>query len=377
MLSPMTLYRQAIIFICTICLCGICTDVQSQNLLTNPGFEDINRCVEYKADCAPEAWFNIPATNILVKSRAAPRPVLGHMLLTIAVGNVMSNFNKPRYVYSGLCCPLVTGEKYNLSFFINTAKLSFAPLAIYFTSHEPTLGNITQLPPTPSMIIAAENADADYKNNWKHVTADYLATGKERFIIITTAGLPERNFDMKDAMNSGGDVLNFIDEIVFKPINNLPLCETYQTAVRQMYDQNYRHTDDITALPEIKPVVHFTSDTLTIAALLFDVGKYAVKPAVKTKLDSLVSILTQKKFLKIEVSGHTDNSGNQQSNQTLSENRARAIQQYLITPMPQFAEKLQAVGKGQNFPVATNDTEAGREKNRRVEIVITYFDIVK
>jgi outer membrane protein OmpA-like peptidoglycan-associated protein len=373
----MTVPKLAIHVFCSICCCCFFCHLQSQNLFANAGFEDINRCVEYHADCAPEAWFNIPATNILVNSRVAPRPVLGHMVLTVPIGNVMTNFNKPRYVYSGFCCPLVAGQKYSLSFFINTPKLPFQSLAFYFTAKEPTLGNVAQLIAAPSLIISAENIDADYKDNWKHVRADYSATGEEKFCIITTEGLPARNFDMKDAMNSSGDVLCFIDEILFKAANDLPVCENYNAIQLRLYEQDYRHTDDMIALPESKPTVHFTNDTITIAALLFDVGKYDLKSNVKNKLDSLISVLAKKKFLKIEVSGHTDNSGNQQNNQVLSENRARAIQQYIITALPKFAEKIQSTGKGQNFPVAGNDTEAGRERNRRVEIVITYFDVVK
>jgi outer membrane protein OmpA-like peptidoglycan-associated protein len=127
----------------------------------------------------------------------------------------------------------------------------------------------------------------------------------------------------------------------------------------------------------VKPAVHFKNDTVTIAALLFDVGKYELKPNVKKILDSVITILGHKGFLKTEISGHTDSRGDLKKNQTLSEARAAAIQQYIITRLPQFTEKITTLGKGQNFPVATNDTEAGREKNRRVEIVITYFDIVK
>ena len=123
----------AINIIFSISLLLICNTVKSQNLLANPGFEEFNICVEYRALCAPEAWFNIPATNILVNSRVAPDPVSGHMLLIFPVGNVMANFNKPRFVYTGFCCPLTAGQKYTLSFFLNTATVNFKQLAFYFT----------------------------------------------------------------------------------------------------------------------------------------------------------------------------------------------------------------------------------------------------
>lgn len=361
----------------------ICNAVKSQNLLANPGFEEFNICVEYRALCAPEAWFNIPATNILVNSRVAPDPVSGHMLLIFPVGNVMANFNKPRFVYTGFCCPLIAGQKYTLSFFLNTATVNFKQLAFYFTDTEPSSGNVNQLIKTPDLIITPQHIDSNNNQSWKHIKCNYIATGKEKFFIMGTAGIPPVVYDMKDAMNKSGDVLYFIDDIEFRPDSIMPPCNAFNTNKQYLYDQNYRHTNNVLALPEMveepkmKPVVHFKNDTITIAALLFDVGKYNIKPYVKNILDSLVAVIDHKNFLKIEVSGHTDNSGNQKSNQTLSEARATAIQQYIIHRLPRFAEKIHAAGKGQDVPIAPNDTESGREKNRRVEIVITYFEIAK
>jgi outer membrane protein OmpA-like peptidoglycan-associated protein len=379
----MTFRRLAVNIIFSSCLLLMSNITKAQNLFVNAGFEEINLCVEHTAFCAPEAWFNIPATNILVNSKIAPVPKFGQMALVVPVGNVLANFNKPRYVYTAFCCPLVAGAKYSLSFYLSTTTVKFKQLAFYFTEKEPTFENINNLIHTPSIVVTPRQIDADSGSIWKHVHCGYTATGNERFCIITTAGFPIVEYEMKDAMNKSGDVLNFIDEIVFKSDSTMPVCPGYEIIKQSLYNQNYRHRDDILALPEviklpeIKPVVHFKNDTLTIAALLFDVNKFNIKPYVKKILDSLVQVLGQKKFLKIEVSGHTDNSGNQKNNQTLSEARAISIQQYIILQLPQFAEKIHATGKGQDFPIATNDTEAGREKNRRVEVVITYIDIVK
>ena len=58
-------------------------------MLANPGFEDLNHCTEYQADCGIEAWFNIPAKPTLVKGIAVPRPVIGHNLLLVPVENLI------------------------------------------------------------------------------------------------------------------------------------------------------------------------------------------------------------------------------------------------------------------------------------------------
>jgi outer membrane protein OmpA-like peptidoglycan-associated protein len=185
---------------------------------------------------------------------------------------------------------------------------------------------------------------------------------------------------MTDAMNKSGDVLYFIDEIQFKPEGIVPQCSTYEATIKTLFDYNYRHTNNIPVFAGVadrKPVVKFSSDTIVISDLLFDVGKHELKAGVKKILDSLVMQLTTKRFLKMEISGHTDNTGNEKTNQILSEARATAIKDYLVNNIPASAEKITAAGKGQNFPIAENVTAAGKQKNRRVEIVITYLVITQ
>lgn len=352
----------------------------SQNLFTNPGFEDINICSEYNANCAPEAWFNIPAVNFVVNGHIAPSPVLGHMVLMVPVGNVHPELNHPRFVYSGLCCPLEANKKYILSFFINSATTALRHLAFYFTEKEPALAIIDELITTPSLIITELKIDAGYKQNWRHVRAEYTAKGNEKFCLITNAGLPAVNYDMKEAMNKNGDVFYFIDEIVFKPEMETAPCASYDDNVKNIYAQNYRHTDNI-KIPSSFPVVQkkplLVNDTIVIAGLLFDVGKADLKGKVKGILDSIVNRLSRLPFTHIAISGYTDNSGKLKENQALSEARALAIRNYLSAKIPASANNIFSEGRGQDFPVANNDTEEGRQKNRRVEIIISYLRIKK
>ena len=354
----------------------------SQNLFANSGFEDINICTEYNANCALEAWFNIPAINFVVKGHLMPVPVLGHMVLVVPVGSVYPKLNYPRYVYSGLCCPLEANKKYLLSFFLNTANVSLKHLAFYFTEKEPTLSNIDELISTPSVIITELKIDAPFKQNWLHISADYTAKGNERFCIITNAGLPAVSYEMKDAMNKNGDVFYFIDEILLKPEVATVPCESYAKNLQQVYEQNYRHTDNIKIFSALPPPVipkkpELVNDTIVIAGLLFDVNKADLKPKMKTVLDSIVARFAGRPFTHIAINGYTDNSGKPNENQALSEARALAIQKYLATRMPLSADKIFSEGRGSDFPVAKNDTEEGRQKNRRVEIIISYLRINK
>ncbi len=348
--------------------------VAAQNLFANPGFEAINNCVEFKADCAPEAWFNIPAGNFLVNGRIAPKPYAGNMLLIVPVGNVMSNFNKPRYVYTGLCCPLEKDKNYVLTFFINSASSEFNQLAVYFTDKEPALNIVNQLPQNASLLIKKENPGQRLKDGWHKVQLIYTAKGGEQFFIFTTKNLPAVEYNMENAMNKSGDVLYFIDEINLLPQDSVAPCAAFTVTTDKLFAYNYRHTNNLPVFKEeapAAPAVKFINDTVVIPGLLFDVNKSTVKPAVQNILDSLCFVIQQRKIVQINISGHTDSTGNQNNNQLLSYARAAAVKDYISSKQPQLTEKILATGKASAQPVATNTTTAGRQRNRRVQVIIT------
>lgn len=102
--------------------------------------------------------------------------------------------------------------------------------------------------------------------------------------------------------------------------------------------------------------------------ITFDVGKATIKPESMAELIRIVQLLNENPTLKFSVEGHTDNTGNAASNQTLSEQRSEAVVAKLAE-MGIAANRLTASGKGQNNPIADNSTNEGRAKNRRVEFV--------
>lgn len=103
--------------------------------------------------------------------------------------------------------------------------------------------------------------------------------------------------------------------------------------------------------------------------VFFDVDKYALKDESKAELNKLVAFLKNNPKMVIEVSGHTDNTGNKQNNITLSGNRAKSVYQYLIASGIE-ATRLTYKGYGDTQPIADNKTEAGRKLNRRTEFKV-------
>lgn len=109
---------------------------------------------------------------------------------------------------------------------------------------------------------------------------------------------------------------------------------------------------------------------IALRNVFFDTGKSTIRPESNTELDRLVKLMNDVPSLKIELSGHTDNTGSATSNQTLSQDRAQAVVNYLVSKGIS-ASRLVAKGYGSDRPVASNDTNEGRQENRRTEFEIT------
>jgi outer membrane protein OmpA-like peptidoglycan-associated protein len=101
------------------------------------------------------------------------------------------------------------------------------------------------------------------------------------------------------------------------------------------------------------------------------VNKWDLKPESKAELDKLISFLVKNATLKIELGGHTDNSGDKKFNQTLSANRAKAVYDYLVTNGKINAQRLSFKGYAETKPKVANDTPENKAKNRRTEFKIT------
>lgn len=107
----------------------------------------------------------------------------------------------------------------------------------------------------------------------------------------------------------------------------------------------------------------------TLDNVFFDTGKSTLRPESYKELNELAEFMKLKKTLQIEIAGHTDNVGDDIANMKLSQERANACRDYLIKNGV-TAVKVSAKGYGETQPAATNDTEAGKQKNRRTEVRI-------
>ena len=109
---------------------------------------------------------------------------------------------------------------------------------------------------------------------------------------------------------------------------------------------------------------------VNMSDVLFDTGKYTLKPGAREKLAKVSGIILAHPGLKLQVEGHTDNVGSDEYNQRLSEQRADSVRDYLVS-QGLSGEAISAIGLGKTMPVTTNGTAVGRQQNRRVELVVS------
>src|SRR6266576_1308588 len=109
---------------------------------------------------------------------------------------------------------------------------------------------------------------------------------------------------------------------------------------------------------------------VSMSDVLFDTGRYSLKPGAREKLAKVAGILLVYPGLNIEVGGYTDNVGGDQMNQTLSENRASSVRDYLVQ-QGVATGSVSVKGFGNTLPVASNDNSSGRQQNRRVELLVS------
>ncbi len=112
-----------------------------------------------------------------------------------------------------------------------------------------------------------------------------------------------------------------------------------------------------------------SGEPIVLQNIFFETGKYDLKKESYNELKRLAKFLEEDVSVKIEISGHTDNVGSQESNKRLSQNRANAVKKYLVS-LGIAESRIRAEGFGQLKPIETNSTAEGRAKNRRVEFKV-------
>ena len=157
----------------------------------------------------------------------------------------------------------------------------------------------------------------------------------------------------------------------------LPVGDNYIITVKSLTDTSKYGMIEIPALgsdevynePFTVNVKFEMARHYTLDRVYFDFGRATLRPESFSELNELVEFMKNKETIRIEIAGHTDNVGKDADNLKLSQQRAEAIQNYLVKKGIQ-PSRLTAKGYGATLPIADNSTDEGRQKNRRTEVKI-------
>lgn len=142
-------------------------------------------------------------------------------------------------------------------------------------------------------------------------------------------------------------------------------------ALEQQQKERFRKVESIFSSNEAKVLREGDQIRLRLIGLKFQSGKSVIEPnyfSLLTKLQRIIKLLPE---YHITIEGHTDNLGNDQTNQLLSTRRAQAVRSYLMANMGLLDSQIAAVGYGKGKPIASNENEFGRAQNRRIDVVLS------
>lgn len=347
----------------------------AQNLLVNGSFEEENYCTEYNINCAPEGWiYTVPSFNYYFKG-ANHLPDGTHYIAVVA-GNSRKVFYRS-FVRSRLLCGLRKDSTYRLRVFVKSPHNVLDSMGIYFSKGDFLLEKRPFRNIVPSIYLSDARSIKVSDTNWQQVVIDYRAVGNENFISIG-------NFAVKDIGGTTGieredNFFVLFDDLSLTPVHhNEKLCPDWLQTRDEIYAQDERHEflDRWIKYYRNKPEEYInltqttvqTVDTIVLPDILFERGSSLLSKASGLYLDSVWQRLHGKVVDSIVVEGHTDSTGSSESNRVLGYQRATVVVRYLQSKVPhtEFFSRSWAAQR----PVSNNNSNEGRQKNRRVEIYL-------
>lgn len=340
--------------------------LNAQNLVVNPGFEEGAKqsCVIRTAGLPGWSMPSDGTSDLIVVSKKEKQKLQGkppgYGLTAPFEGYACAGFltveGGHEYVCGTLSQPLVADCTYTISFAlarILDSDFALNRIGMFFTTESKpyhTEAGMPSLPWTPQLTLDDAD-DATPYDHWTVYTLSYIATGGERSFVIG-------DFTDSFKRNSTEASYFFIDDVsvTASPVVTTPAAETVVSADTSSQQIETASADSNAIAP---------GKTLVLENIYFETGKSRILPESYPPLYNIIIELKLQPHLKVEIVGHTDKHGDPESNQKLSEERARAVADFFIARGIE-ASRISIRGEGQNKPVGNDD-----QKNRRVEFIFT------
>jgi outer membrane protein OmpA-like peptidoglycan-associated protein len=344
-----------------------------QNLVLNPSFEDYYDCPKGISFFHNNAkHWSIPNNGTTDYFNSCSKSIgfknfIGYQ--KARTGNAYAGIhmyyskNYREYVQGTLKQVLKRGEKYRVTFYLSLAdssKYAIKELGFMTTSQE--FNSFKSKANINAKAIAQRVKNMKYhpiikmhflddENEWMKITFTYKADGFEKYFSIGNFNSNTQTKKLK--IPNKPDMLSYyyIDDVSIEPLEK-EVYENVETPKNENKDKELK----------VNKIYKFNN-------VLFNFNKAHLLKVSLNELDELYLYLNENSALSIEIYGHTDNVGTNERNKELSEQRAKAVADYLIS-LGLSSTRIKSFGFGSLKPVAENKTEKGRQLNRRVEFKI-------
>jgi len=349
-----------------------------QNLIKNPSFESYVSCPERLGNFDTDVVHWTTPTdgstdyfNGCSVAMGTPENFNGSQPADFGKGYAGLYLYAPNdyreYLQATLTKSLVSGKKYRVSFYVSLAERSdFAvkDFGILFSKDKTQLSTKKYLSKKKLysqkdndyhfMEIGYSNFYSDTKD-WILVNTQFIAKGTERYLTIGNFKTNSRTRKFKTKRNAKQGAYYYVDMFRVEAVNDFSGANA-SSGVQKIGNDNF----------DLNKVHIFEN-------LLFDFDKFSLLKPAEQEMQQLFEYVKADTSLHITIQGHTDGIGPERYNQMLSSKRAQAVSEYLQN-LGLAKERILSKGLGGKNPVATNDTEVGRQQNRRVEFVITKIE---
>lgn len=302
------------------------------------------------------------------------------------------------YITTKLAAPLNAGQTYEFTFYASLADLSGyaqSGLGAFFSKDPIEQESNAFMPQTPQVV---SNSAVTSKSDWTKISGKFKATGGEQYVAIGVFGGPQspQKVDGGEGI-SGRRAYYYIDGVSIKKagkdsdgdgiMDDEDECPTVKGTINGCPDSDGDGVADIhDHCPNTPGFAEHNGCTLSDEELeqikqasehiFFNSGSAKLKEESFKDLDNLAEILKRHPEIRVRIEGHTDNTGDANMNLKLSKERAKAVEDYLVSH-GEPADHISSEGYGETRPIADNGTADGRAKNRRVMVVTSIFKLKK
>ncbi|MBL7748860.1 MAG: OmpA family protein [Chitinophagaceae bacterium] len=358
------------------------------NLLLNGGFEEVNTCTEYKAECGVEGWFYLKEVKAQMLSNDGELKLLG--LNSYGINFIWREYTGFSPVIGAILpCGLQKGNVYTFRGIVSALlnpKLILKPgICVGERFYVP--GRPFSKTMQPDSII---QITAIPKTNFVQFEYSFTATGTERYLTFGTY-IEEDKVGVKKQLTGTQTVNMVLDNFELIPSDpKETICTAFGENKEKIYHYDFRHKEmdyslygkgelaivfskeDSSFITKIKePPTTVLTDTLKLGDVFFDFNKAILKPGALKMLEDFFINNKDPLFIdSVYVEGHTDSIGSDKRNMALSLERCESIRQWLLLNSILSDPGIQVHPFGKTRPIATNSTPQGRSLNRRVELII-------